>query len=324
MITQLKFHNFRILQDATLPLGRITVIIGPNESGKSTALEALKIVAANEATAFGRWLSLRPCEPTEKISIEISSSDFPESTSYELRSDQPDYFRVLKNDPIVDGMRSARVFCLDAVEIAKPCPLRRTLELSSNGSNLAAVLTSLQDQYPERFELLNRDLNRWTPDFDRVMLDFVGDNQRTLFLRTSEGKHQVPAADLSQGTLVALALLAMSHLPTPPSIVALEEIDRGIHPRRLRDIQDAVVRLAYPESDGDKRDPVQVIMTTHSPYFVNLFRDHPEDIVIAEKQGLSASFHRLVDIPHYDEILRNADLGEAWFIGALGGVPAGT
>src|SRR5437667_379009 len=112
--------------------------------------------------------------------------------------------------------------------------------------------------------------------------------------------------------------------PEPPSNVCLEEPDHGLHPRLLRDVRDALYRLAYPEGSNEKRDSVQVIATTHNPYFLDLFRDHPDEIVIAEKTGLEAKFSRLSDRTDLEEILGDAPLSEVWYSGVLGGVPAGT
>jgi predicted ATPase len=117
-------------------------------------------------------------------------------------------------------------------------------------------------------------------------------------------------------------MLSLAYLPDPPSIVCLEEPDRGIHPRLLRDVRDALYRLSYPEQFGEEREPVQVIATTHSPYMLDLFKDHPEEIVIAQKEGQEARFERLADRPDVDEILQDAHLGDLWYSGILGGVPA--
>src|SRR3989442_1556250 len=42
MIESVQFLNFKALRNTTLPLGRFTLIVGPNASGKSTALQALQ------------------------------------------------------------------------------------------------------------------------------------------------------------------------------------------------------------------------------------------------------------------------------------------
>jgi predicted ATPase len=118
-----------------------------------------------------------------------------------------------------------------------------------------------------------------------------------------------------------MALLTLAHLADVPPIVAFEDPDRGIHPRLLREIRDALYRLSYPENAGDDRAPVQVIATTHSPYFLDLFKDHPEEIVIAQKQGPDGTFERLSDRPDIDQILDGTSLGDVWYSGILGGVP---
>jgi predicted ATPase len=136
------------------------------------------------------------------------------------------------------------------------------------------------------------------------------------------GGHRIPAQDLSHGTLFALAILTIAYSPEPPTVVCIEEPDRGIHPRLLRDLQDALYRLCYPENYGENREPVQVIATTHSPYMLDLYCDHPEEVVIAEKRPDCATFERLSDRTDLDEILGDANLGDVWYSGILGGVPA--
>jgi predicted ATPase len=195
------------------------------------------------------------------------------------------------------------------------------MELAQNGANLAGVLDRLRDQNPERFEAVNEQLGRWIPEFDRILFKNPAKGLLEIALRTREGRHRIPAADLSSGTLIALALLTIAYLPEPPAIVCLEEPDHGLHPRLLRDVQDALYRLAFPEGSKETRDPVQVIATTHNPYFLDLFREHPEEIVIAEKVGLEARFSRLSDRADLDEILGDAPLSEVWYSGVLGGVP---
>jgi predicted ATPase len=111
-------------------------------------------------------------------------------------------------------------------------------------------------------------------------------------------------------------------LPEPPLVVCLEEPDRGLHPRLLRHVRDTIYRLAYPEGAGETRKPLQVIATTHNPYFLDLFQEHLDEIVIAEKVGLEAKFSKLSDHPHLEEIVGDAPLSEVWYSGILGGVPA--
>lgn len=204
--------------------------------------------------------------------------------------------------------------------IVRPASLRNDVELGSDGENLAVVLDRLRDHHPERFERLNAELARWLPEYDRVLFSVPAEGQRAFALRTRDGHHEIPAAELSHGTVLALCLLTIASLPDPPMLIGIEEPDRGIHPRLLREVKDALYRLAYPAPE-DQREPVQVVVTTHSPYFLDLFRDHPEEIVIANKKGLDVTFERLSDTPHIAEILGDSNLGDMWYSGILGGVP---
>src|ERR1043166_3523494 len=331
MIERVDFKNFKALRDASLPLSQFTLIVGANGSGKSTGLAAMlwlrdhgphqtngiRTVGVKEQDAVHLRFHWREENQTCLINVEWRFSNRAETDFGTIAGDGS------KHHPRFILQR-ARLFSLEANAIAEPVQLQPNMELAPTGANLAGVLDRLRDQPPERFENLNQELTRWLPEFDQILFDTPGAGQRALVLRTREGHHQIKAADLSQGTLIALALLTLAYMPQPPSIVCLEEPDRGLHPRLLRDVRDALYRLAHPEGAHETREPVQVIATTHNPYFLDLFREHPEEIVIAEKVGLEAKFSRLSDRKDLDEILADAPLSEVWYSGVLGGVPAGT
>lgn len=335
MINSVQFRNLKALRDTTLPLGRFTLIVGPNGSGKSTALWALlasgnmglldfnKIATAglgvyNNVEVILRWGGTLTGSVTyatwERALEPVRHTDCNEELPGDVVED-------LK-DKLYNILRAIRIYSFDAVAIAAPTPLQPHMVLGSNGSNLAGVLDQLRDREPERFEALNEEMGRWLPEFERILFDTPSTGQRSFALRTLEGQHKIQASELSQGTLIALAILTLAYIPDPPPIVCLEEPDRGMHPRLLRDVRDAMYRLSYPENYGDKRDPVQVIATTHSPYLLDLYKDHPEEIVIAQKIGQDVKFERLSDRDDLDEILRDAQLGDVWYSGVLGGVPS--
>src|SRR5262249_47873018 len=91
----------------------------------------------------------------------------------------------------------------------------------------------------------------------------------------------IAAPDLSDGTMLTLGLLCLVHSPRKPAVLCLEEPEGGLHPRRMRWVFDRLLGLAYPPAG---QQPVHVILTTHSPYLVDLFSDMPESILIAEQQ----------------------------------------
>jgi predicted ATPase len=339
MITSIKFKNYKALRDAVLPLGRFNLIVGPNGSGKSTALEAFHMAAHQHRLSFERSLSLEVRDlPGASIEIEISwdEEEYGRTMSITWRGGRRQegaeseekisgYEGPEKNEvrrELHNKLRAARVFSFNPRAIVRPTKVQPGIELNDDGSNLAGVLDLLQGKDPEKFDALTQELSRWLPEFDRILFDVTGEGEKFFMLRTRATRRPIPAADLSHGTLIAVAFLTLAFLPQPPSIVCLEEPELFIHPRLLRDLADNMYRLSYPENFGDGRAPVQVIATTHSPYLLDHYKDHPEQIIIAEKDEGGAHFVRLSERADVDDVLGGASLGEVWYSGVLGGVPS--
>lgn len=335
MIESIHFKNFKVLRDTTLPLGPFTLIVGPNGSGKSTAFQALEAAGNPPGFKLGGLITVGlAAQAGDHVEVLITWGPAQDSVTTVVRwacGGEADRKHVRNAEELPaneqrrlgldEALGTVQVYALDAIAIATPVGLYPHVVLGGRGAALSGVLDRLRDHHPERFDALNDELARWLPEFDRVLFDTPQSGHRCIALRTRDGNHKIAAHDLSQGTLLALAILTLAYIPTPPWFVGFEEPDRGIHPRLLRDARDALYRLAYPQDFGEDRDPVQVVATTHSPYFVDLFRDHPEEIVIAEKVGQEARFVRLTDLPNVEEILKDAHLGDAWYNGILGGVP---
>ena len=329
MITSIRFQNFKALRDVTLPLGRFTLIVGPNGSGKSTAMQAFQFVLDETPKSLKDWSTHGTLQNSVKVHVTwledgteyVTGAVLKSASSFIEYPSEADsvgfYAGKLRN-----YLKSFRMFSFDASAIAGAVDTSPNPQLGEDGSNLAAVLDALRDTHPERFEALNKELNRWLPEFDRILFETPDKGRKSFLVRTSVGHHRLRASALSQGVLFALAFLALAYLPEPPSIVCFEEPDRGIHPRLLVDIRDAMYRLAFPENYGEEREPVQVIATTHSPYLLDLYKEHPEQIVIAHKNEDGVQFERLSEKPHLNEILEGAPLGDIWYSGILGGVPS--
>jgi predicted ATPase len=332
MIESIEFKNFKALRDTTLPLSPCTIIVGPNGSGKSTVLQALEAVQTQTRTIrFPQVANFRirdRDDDSSTASVKLryrkgdyecqwTPSEFDGQGRFTVRAD----LDQLVGNKLQGKVHRIRVFSLDANRIATPSPVQGIIELASDGAGLATVLDGMRDDAPEQFKAIERQIGEWLPEFDRILFDRPQTGFKSVALRTRQGGHKVPATDLSQGTLIALALLTLAYHPTPPSLIALEEPDRGIHPHLLRHVKDTLYRLSHPESCGETRPPVQVIATTHNPFFLDLFKEFPEEVVIANKVGADVQFQRLSDQPHVKEYLEDAHLSDVWYTGILGGVP---
>jgi predicted ATPase len=335
MIKALRFFNYKALRDATLPLGRFTLILGPNGSGKTTALEAIRFLYAGGNPTKQELISASQREMGDQaVGFNVQFGPPYDGLAYEFRfNERGNFTKEFKHlqelssantkEKLDNEIQRMRIYSLDYRQIHAPVHLTPKIDLGAEGGSLAAVLDQLRDNDHERLQSLNQQLRRLLPEFDSISFETPSAGHRSLLLSTREGKYKIKAKDLSQGTLFVLTILALAFLPDPPPLVGIEEPEHGIHPRLLKELREVLYRLSYPEIFQDNRRPVQVIATTHSPYLLDLFKDHPEEIVISQKKGLDASFQRLVDLPNIKEILKDAPfLGQVWFTGILGGVPS--
>jgi len=340
VISSVAFRNFKALREARVELRPFNLIVGPNGSGKTSLIQALL-----RLRTLAR-LHAAPAGAVEVPNAERASLEFRFASPHECAFARLSCVEQLVCDQIEIGgvgeaervsvireIEGIRAYLFDHYAMAEPSAAAKAdvLELAQNGGNLAAVLAALRESYPENFAQLEAELRQIVPEFAAIEISQSGAAEGSkavsigLRLRGGGGAsvsgEVVTADNLSQGTLYLLAVLFLVFQPKPPSVVCIEEIDRGMHPRWLRALRDLLYRLSYPRDFGETREPVQVLATTHSPYLLDLFKDHPEEIIISQKHGLSAHFERLSDRADLGSLLGEASLGDLWFSGILGGVP---
>lgn len=333
VIASVDFRNFKALRSARLEFAPFNLVIGPNGSGKSSLIQALA-----RLRTLAR-LPLREPAPEQERLPEAAEAVFRFAPPHDglevtLGCAPEGACDLLQVAPLARGegaddwaglrkkILTTRAYVLDHAAIAAPVYPVSSDELAADGGNLAARLAALRERAPEAYAGLRGELLRIFPEYDELVL---APERGSFALRLADPEEAslVAPADLSQGTLYTLALLALAHDPAPPAVVCIEELDRGIHPRLLRDVRDILYRLSYPADQGLEREPTQVIATTHSPLLLDLFRDHPEEVVIAEKAGRAATFSRLSDRADLAGLLEEGgSLGDLWYSGILGGVPA--
>lgn len=327
VIASVHFLNFKALRNTGLRLAPFNLVIGPNGSGKTSLIQALLRLRSLSKLPLA---ADTPAPATKTGGPEIVFQFNPPHEEMRARMACVselvcDLLQIVPADaPGWPALRAEigriRSYLLDHYAMAEPSRRSTGAELTSNGGNLAAVLATMATAQPAAFAALTAEARRIMPEFTAIEFADRSDSTVELQLRL-DATETVSADNLSQGTLYTLALLALAFNPAPPAIVCIEEVDRGIHPRMLREVRDVLYRLSYPVSFGDARAPVQVIATTHSPYLLDLFREHPEEIVITQKNGHEARFERLADRADLADLLESGPLGDMWFSGILGGVP---
>ncbi len=170
-------------------------------------------------------------------------------------------------------------------------------EVQQLEGNISALVGTA---YDERF--IGPDLDSLASDLNTVLEPLVGDARISFRIIPPEVKVPAPriqpvvtedhfAGDLSRkghGLQRAIIFTVLSHLARvrtaasgaetqPDLILAIEEPELYQHPTRCRQIQTVLRNLSATAMPGN-----QVILSTHSPYFLDI--EHYEDVRIVRKQ----------------------------------------
>lgn len=135
-------------------------------------------------------------------------------------------------------------------------PVKEVRHIGLMGEELAAFLNTLKAVDPMQFRGVERALHTLIPRVTSIEVE--PNNLGEVELRLREDGIPVPARLVSEGTLRMLGLLAVGGAKEAPTLVAFEEPENGIHPRR---IQLVAKFLETRSSVGE----TQFVVTTHSP-----------------------------------------------------------
>ena len=323
MITAIQFQDFRVIEKADLPLGPFNLLLGPNGSGKTTAVNAvLALGDVAESLRVGRQPLSQP--DLAGARAEFSFGGGLEGCRAGIWFDpcgQPsaDFSDARIMEWLASGTRG---YVLDATALARPVVRDAAPVLGPDGAGLAAALAQLRRGEARHWAELVAEFRRMLPDFADIVAGQTVEGLVAFSVADVRGRN-LAARQLSQGTLVILALLVLVYAPERPAVLCLEEIERGIHPRLLREVRDLLYRLSFPTAEAGAGAGVQVLCTTHSPYILDLFADTPEDVILATRagEGAGSSFRRLCDVPEIGELVRDGRLGDLWYSGIFGGNP---
>jgi predicted ATP-dependent endonuclease of OLD family len=198
-------------------------------------------------------------------------------------------------------------------------------KLSANGNNIVNFLYYLGQNYKSLYRALENDFARCVHDLVSISTPADPNEPGKLKLKFfDKNDTSYWAEEVSEGVLYFLALLCVVHQPNPPKLLLLEEPEKGIHPRRIKEVMNFIFELARLRN-------IQIIITSHSPYIVDHFADIPECISVFDRENGETIIRNAADI-----ILKTNEeyaaqglpptkytdsLGEYWISGFLGGVP---
>ena len=182
--------------------------------------------------------------------------------------------------------------------------------LRPDGSNLASVIYHLKTMNERRYRALLRHLKKIEPKIE--VINFVVPSEEMVFMFFEDQRgNSLVAANASSGTLRYLALLyvllAQPTFGTPP-LLMIEEPENGIYVGYLKDLLQMV-------EEAETRP--QLVFTSHSPYFIDLFDGRPENVFVL-KPGEQHSSLTQPDATQVKARLEKYPLGEQHFREMLG------
>ena len=179
-------------------------------------------------------------------------------------------------------------------------------QLSETGDNLPNVIQYLKERYPERLEKILSILSDWVPCLEKVDTELMMDGRLLLQIKDAPFEEPILAEFASDGTLKMLSFLTLLYAPEPPQLIGIEEPENYLHPRLLNGLVEE-----YSEALGLS----QLMITTHSPHFVNELSAEEVWVLYRDEQGFTVC-KRTSEMQGIKDFLEvGAKLGQLWMEG---------
>jgi predicted ATPase len=289
-VERLTIENVQAIGRADIELGPLTVLVGPNGSGKTTALRCLKQALAGS-------------QPTSGVVTISGHGWFSGNNPGPAPAPRPESFHQLPGPVYVR---------LDPSKLEAPSGLSSGPQyIFDGGEGLAGAITRLILERPELRDVVTEHLRAIVPGFQGVRSRPLGNG---LFeLRFDYDRFgDVSQKLVSTGTPTSLALLVLVYAERPANrtglVALIDDPETGLHPGAQEEL---IRRLAAIVAD----DSVQIVLATHSPYVVDAAG--AENVWVFGRGNDGRSFtRRLTDHPEASRSLNLLTAGEFW--GAVG------
>jgi predicted ATPase len=243
------------------------------------------------------------------------------SVSWRERSDGESRFKRRADSTTGGVLGGGQYLHLDPNKMRAEHQVQQQKQLTVDGGNLASVVATMSRR---RQEQLAQDLARMVP----VLKDFTVQpavkpgQHRFVFQDRWDDDVWYEPSEVSDGTLLALGLLALRYQLKPPQIVAIEEPEHGLHPFLLGEFVNFLRKLAH----GELGKPLQIVMSTQSAELLEFLE--PSEVRFLNRQPSDGSV-TVEEAPTGSDSWREAyaahqeSLGSLWLSGSLGGIPTG-
>lgn len=280
-IRAVQIENFRGIRSASVQLAPLTVLIGPNDSGKSSFLDGLYKKLAGGFGSEDSWRGRKG------PSIHLDWTGGQASSPAQI-------FRLPSHGLAMQAKGDSG---------GSPPSLAR------DGSNLAAYFDYLLRKDRRRFDDVSQVLRRYVQGLEDITIDTPSPDTRSITVSIDKG-FMLPGERLSTGVRMLMFFVALAYHASPPKLVLIEEPENGVHPRRLKEILSLLRSMTRGEFGGHR---VQVILSTHSPYLLDHVHLPEDQILVFRRDDTGARTIVQADEKSLRDFLGEFMLGELWF-----------
>lgn len=190
---------------------------------------------------------------------------------------------------------------------AQELRIPRQMRLDEKATNLVSVLYQLANkrEYSTQNRQLQEALGAVFEGYQRLDVPLTEGSSAVLEFQEQQLNKPIPAHLMSDGQLRFIGLAVTLLQPNPPSLIALDEPEIGLHPKMMEVLVE-LMRLAAQKT--------QIIVTTHSP--VLLSKLEPENILITSREAGDTQIRRL-NLEKLEKWLDRYTLGQLWQSGRL-------
>jgi predicted ATPase len=180
--------------------------------------------------------------------------------------------------------------------------------LDRTGSNIGNVLQYYQRQHAKEFDSILKRLAEAIPGLETISTEVSKDKR--LLLRFDEVGYHDPfyQQSMSDGTLKMLAYAVLLEDPAPRPFIGIEEPENGLYVRLVETLASQLLEHA-----NRKNRSTQILVTTHSPYFVDALKPEQVWLIRKDKHGHTTARRASDDDQIRTLTEQGIPLGSLWY-----------
>ncbi len=180
-------------------------------------------------------------------------------------------------------------------------------ELGLHGENLASFLGRIKTRPKDFARLIERVRAHYPRLVDiHVRRKSFGWTHIEVTERSNGELSTFNARQVSDGLIRLIAVAAMHEMREAPSVLLLDEIENGLHPRLLGGLVAMLEELT-------KSGVTQVIATTHSPLTLNYVSSPESVLLVTRGKGGGVQVTPMNEAKGFSDLREHFELGELWY-----------